>query len=103
MGATWRARAPPSKTTLKAVGFNRENDGIDVARQLEGWQGAGDERMFKLIVSPEFGDRVDLSRLTRGLIERMEEDLGTKLEWVAVEHHNTEHPHVHIVVRGVKR
>ncbi len=86
----------------KAVGFNRENHGIDVARQLEGWQDAGDERMFKLIVSPEFGDRVDLPRLTRGLIERMEEDLGTKLEWVAVEHQNTEHPHVHIVVRGVR-
>jgi len=86
----------------KALGFNRENDGIDVARQLEGWQGAGDERMFKLIVSPEFGDRVELSRLTRGLIEQMEEDLGTDLEWVAVEHHNTEHPHVHVVVRGVR-
>ena len=86
----------------KAVGFNRESDGIDVVRQLDVWQGAGDERMFKLIVSPEFGDRVELSRLTRGLIERMEEDLGTDLEWVAVEHHNTEHPHIHIVVRGVR-
>jgi len=86
----------------KAVGFNRENDGIDIARQLEGWQGAGDERLFKLIVSPEFGDRVELSRLTRGLIEQMEEDLGTDLEWVAVEHHKTEHPHVHVVVRGVR-
>ncbi|MGB9456594.1 MAG: DUF3363 domain-containing protein [Bryobacteraceae bacterium] len=86
----------------KAGGFNRENDGIDIVRQLEGWQRAGDERMFKLIVSPEFGDRVELSRLTRGLIEQMEEDLGTDLEWVAVEHHNTEHPHVHVVVRGVR-
>jgi hypothetical protein len=55
--------------------------------------------LFKLIVSPEFGDRVELSCLTRGLIEQMEEDLGTDLEWVAVKHHNTEHPHVHIVVR----
>jgi len=87
---------------VKAVGFNRESDGIDIVRQLEGWQGSGDARVFKLIVSPEFGDRVDLSRLTRGLIEQMEEDLGTDLEWVAVEHHNTEHPHVHIVVRGVR-
>jgi type IV secretory pathway VirD2 relaxase len=32
----------------------------------------------------------------------MEEDLGTDLEWIAVKHHNTEHPHVHIVVRGVR-
>jgi len=86
----------------KAVGFNREDSGIDIVRRLEGWQGAGDERVFKLIVSPEFGDRVDLSRLTRALVERMGEDLGTALEWVAVEHHNTEHPHVHVVVRGVR-
>jgi type IV secretory pathway VirD2 relaxase len=86
----------------KPVGFNRENDGIDIVRQLEGWQGAEDERLFKLILSPELGDQVDLSRLTRGPIEQMEEDLGTDLEWVAVEHHNTEHPHVHIVVRGIR-
>jgi type IV secretory pathway VirD2 relaxase len=32
----------------------------------------------------------------------MEKDLGTDLEWVAVEHHNTEHPHAHVVVRGVR-
>ncbi len=87
----------------KAAAFNRENGGIDIARMLEGWQGAGDERVFNLIVSPEFGDRVDLSRLTLQMIERMEEDLGTDFEWVAVEHYNTQHPHVHVVVRGVRR
>ena len=58
--------------------------------------------LWKLIVSPEFGDRVDLSRLTRDLIKQMEKDLGTELEWAAVEHHNTEHPHVHMVVRGIR-
>jgi type IV secretory pathway VirD2 relaxase len=55
-----------------------------------------------MIVSPEFGDRIDPSRLTRDLVRQMEKDLGTELEWVAVEHHNTEHPHVHVVVRGIK-
>ena len=58
--------------------------------------------MWKVIVSPEFGDRVDLSRLTRDLITQIEKDLGTDLEWVAAEHHNTEHPHVHVVIRGVR-
>jgi type IV secretory pathway VirD2 relaxase len=84
----------------KAVGFSRESNAIDIAAQLESWQAAGDERFWKLIVSPEFGDRVDLSQLTRGLIDRMEDDLGTPLEWTAVAHHNTEHPHVHVIVRG---
>ena len=86
----------------KAVGFNLENSGVDIARQLENWQRNGDELLWKLIVSPEFGDRVDLSRLTRDLIKQMEKDLGTDLEWAAVEHHNTEHPHVHMVVRGIR-
>ena len=31
----------------------------------------------------------------------MEKDLGRRLIWAAVNHHNTEHPHVHLVVRGV--
>jgi hypothetical protein len=48
---------------------------------------------------PEFGDRIDLSRLTRELMSRMGSDLGTDaLEWAAVAHYNTEHPHVHIAL-----
>ena len=56
--------------------------------------------MFKIIVSPEFGDRMDLEKHTRDLMRRIEQSLLTKLEWVAVVHHNTEHPHVHIALRG---
>ena len=86
----------------KAVGFNRENESVDIAGQLANWQTAGDQQVWKLIVSPEFGDRIDLPRLTRELIRQMEKDLGTDLEWVAAEHYNTEHPHVHVVIRGVR-
>jgi type IV secretory pathway VirD2 relaxase len=85
----------------KAVGFNATEESIDIAAQLEGWQKTNDERLWKLIVSPEFGDRVDLKRLTRDLISQMETDLGTRLEWVAAAHFNTEHPHVHVALRGV--
>jgi type IV secretory pathway VirD2 relaxase len=35
------------------------------------------------------------------LMQQMEADLGTKLDWIAVDHHNTGHPHTHILVRGV--
>jgi len=85
-----------------AVGFSRANGGIDIAGQLEGWQIAGDQQFWKLIISPEFGDRTDLCHLTRELIGQMEKDLGTVIEWVAVEHHNTEHPHVHVTIRGLR-
>ena len=85
----------------RAVGFNATEESIDIAARLEGWQKTNDERLWKLIVSPEFGDRVDLKRLTRDLVSQMETDLGTRLEWVAAAHFNTEHPHVHVALRGV--
>jgi type IV secretory pathway VirD2 relaxase len=44
----------------------------------------------------------DLKGFTRELVGQMEKDLGTKLDWVAVDHWNTEHPHVHLIVRGVR-
>jgi type IV secretory pathway VirD2 relaxase len=87
---------------IEGVGFGREDQKVDIAARLEDWQRAGDERLWKLIISPEFGDLADLRRLTADLMERMEKDLGTGLGWVAVEHHNTEHPHVHVVVRGLR-
>ena len=34
---------------------------------------------------------------------QVEKDLGRSLIWTAVNHHNTEHSHVHVVVRGVDR
>jgi type IV secretory pathway VirD2 relaxase len=87
---------------VEGVGFGRDEQAIDIESRLKNWQRAGDERLWKLIISPEFGDLADLRRLTGDLMERMEKDLGTDLEWVAVEHHNTEHPHAHVVVRGVR-
>src|SRR3546814_14941696 len=32
---------------------------------------------------------------------QMEADLGTRRDWVAVDHFNTAHPHTHIMLRGV--
>ncbi|WP_448140497.1 DUF3363 domain-containing protein [Sphingopyxis fribergensis] len=34
-------------------------------------------------------------------ILRLERDLDTSLDWVAVDHWNTDNPHVHVLVRGV--
>ncbi|TYC93929.1 relaxase/mobilization nuclease RlxS [Novosphingobium sp. BW1] len=66
-----------------------------------GERGAGDRHQFRFIVSPEDGDQYDdLKPLTRQLMNRLEEDLGTRLDWVAVDHFNTGHPHTHIIVRG---
>jgi len=96
------AREIASPGRAADAGFNATERGIDVAHCLGQWQSAGDERMWKLIVSPEFGDRMDLEQLTRDLMQRMERDLGTRLEWVAASHFNTDNPHVHIALRGVR-
>jgi len=72
-----------------------------IAETLGEWQKAKDEHLFKLIISPEFGERMDLKQHTKQLVAQMEKDLGTRLQWVAVEHFNTEHPHVHLAIRGV--
>ena len=61
----------------------------------------GDRHQFRFIVNAEDGvEYDDLKELTRRLMQRVEDDLGTKLDWVAVDHHNTGQPHTHIVVRG---
>jgi type IV secretory pathway VirD2 relaxase len=63
---------------------------------------AGDRHQFRFIVSPEEGDLyADLKPFVRRLMGQMAEDLGTRLEWVAVDHFNTGHPHSHIMLRGV--
>lgn len=60
-----------------------------------------DRHHFRFILSPEDGAELeDLRTYTRHLMGRMEADLGTRLEWVAVDHWNTDNPHTHIVVRG---
>ncbi|MDG4898621.1 relaxase/mobilization nuclease RlxS [Mesorhizobium sp. WSM4976] len=61
----------------------------------------GDRHQFRFIVAAEDGiEYDDLKPLTRRLMAQMEADLGTKLDWVAVDHFNTGHPHTHIIVRG---
>jgi len=62
---------------------------------------ADDRHHFRFIVSPEdASEMADLKAFTRDLMSDAARDLGTRLEWVAVEHHNTEHSHVHVLVRG---
>ena len=64
-------------------------------------RGRGDRHQFRFIVSPEDAAELDdLRRYTRDLMTRMEADLGTRLEWVAVDHWNTDNPHTHVVLRG---
>jgi type IV secretory pathway VirD2 relaxase len=63
----------------------------------------GEQHQFRLIVSPEDAAELDLTDYIRRLMARVERDLDRKLEWLAVNHFDTDHPHAHIVIRGVDR
>lgn len=79
--------------------FGPQTDDADVKDFTERCK--DDRHHFRFIVSPEdASDMEDLKRFTRELMTQAEKDLGTKLEWVAVDHWNTDNPHVHVIVRG---
>jgi type IV secretory pathway VirD2 relaxase len=61
----------------------------------------GDRHHFRFIVSPEDAAELsDLKAYTRELMATAERDLGTRLDWVAIDHWNTAQPHIHVLVRG---
>ena len=73
-----------------------EIDAESFARRIE-----PDRHHFKIIVSPEDGAQIgDLKSYTRELMAQVERDLGTRLEWVATDHWDTDNPHIHILLRG---
>src|SRR2546430_4363059 len=94
------ARDGAQRPGQRGLGFTANRDDLDLAATLGGWQAAGDARLWKAIISPEQGAELDLRLHARGLVRQMEHDLGTRLEWVAIDHHNTDNPHVHLLIRG---
>jgi len=84
----------------KARLFGPETEDADPKAFAERCQ--DDRHHFRFIVSPEDAAELsDLKGYAREVVGQMEKDLGTRLDWVAVDHWNTQHPHVHLIVRGV--
>jgi type IV secretory pathway VirD2 relaxase len=109
-GARFRSAPLPKHIAyLKREGVTR--DGED-ARMFDATSDTADERAFaerceddrhhfRFIISPEDGAELgDLKMFTRELMLDVERDLGTRLDWVAVDHWNTDNPHVHVLIRG---
>lgn len=79
--------------------YGPTTDNADLATFEE--RGKEDRHQFRFIVSPEDAEQLhDLRTYIRHLMSRMEADLGTNLDWVAVNHWNTDNPHTHVVLRG---
>ena len=103
------APLPKHIAYLKREGVTR--DGAD-ARMFDARSDAADERAFaerceddrhhfRFIVSPEDAAQLkDLRTFIRELMADVEQDLGTRLDWLATDHWNTYNPHVHVMIRG---
>lgn len=82
--------------------YDRASDEADGKAFVE--RAGGDRHQFRLIVSGEDAEELgDLKPFTRELMARAERDLGTKLDWVAADHFDTDNPHSHIVIRGAEK
>ena len=83
----------------KANMFNATREAVDEKAFAE--RCGEDRHHFRFIVSPEDAPQmVDLRAFTRDVMQQAERDLGTKLDWIAVDHWNTDNPHIHVLVRG---
>ena len=80
--------AKPSKIRAQVPG-----SGIAPTRRLSISNAlSGDRHQFRFIVAAEDGaEYQDLKPMIRRLMAQAEKDLGTKLDWVAVNHFNTGH------------
>ena len=72
----------------------------EVGAQCAGWE--QDQHHFRLIISAEHGDKIeDMDAYVRDVMERVSLDLKEpNLEWVAVNHYDTDQPHSHVMMRG---
>ena len=97
---TYLERDGVSRDGRDASMFDAQTDRAD--RDAFAARCEDDRHHFRFIVSPEdAGDMEDLRSFTRELMADAAKDLGTELDWVAVDHWNTDNPHIHVLVRGV--
>ncbi|MFZ4072238.1 MAG: relaxase/mobilization nuclease domain-containing protein [Caulobacterales bacterium] len=103
-GARLEGKLEPHADYLSRDGargfYDAAQGGVD-GRDLLGEWGRSDSRHFRIILSPENGQAIaDLTGYTREVMARAEAELGRPLQWVAVNHWDTDNPHTHIVLRG---
>ena len=93
------ARDSASKDGERGTFFDAQQDKLDGRSVTREWE--EDRHHFRLILSPEKGYEIaDMRAYVRDVMQRIERDVGTKLDWIAIEHHNTDNPHAHILFRG---
>jgi type IV secretory pathway VirD2 relaxase len=96
---SYLGRESASTDGKHGVFYDANQEGVNARQEAVQW--AEDRHHFRLIVSPERGSDIpDMTDYVREVMRRVERDLDTKLQWVAVNHHNTDNPHSHVLLRG---
>jgi hypothetical protein len=79
--------------------FDAEHDDADHRAFAD--RREGDRHHFRFIVSPQDAEQLsDLKVFIRDLMAQAERDLGTKIDWIGIDHWNTDNPHVHRAGQG---
>lgn len=94
------SRSGAGEDGVKAELFDCENEGLDGKEFFELCK--EDRHHFRMIISPENGHEIDDFRgFVRAYMDKVEEDLDTKIEWVGAVHYDTDDIHAHVIMRGV--
>jgi|CXWL01.1.fsa_nt_gi hypothetical protein len=82
--------------------YDRAEDGLDAKEHVGDW--VDDRHHFRFIVSPENGDKLDsLTAYVRDTMDGVGLDLNEpNLDWIAINHYDTDQPHAHVLVRGAR-
>jgi len=84
--------------------FDENGDRIDAKEMRKAIREAGNDRVVihKLTLAPEINPQ-DKKAFTRDVMAKLGQDMGRDLRWFGVEHNNTDHHHIHVVVLGKDR
>ncbi len=103
---TYLARDSASLDGKTGRFYDATEEKVDARARVREWE--EDRHHFRFIISPERADQIErqsggLRDYIRELLAQAERDLGTKLDWLAINHHNTDDPHAHVLFRGKRR
>jgi hypothetical protein len=100
--ASYLGRDNASADGQPGVFYDATRDEVNAKAETAPW--VDDRHHFRVIISPERGEDIpSMTGYVREVMARYEKDLDTKLSWVAINHHNTDNPHAHVVIRGRKQ
>lgn len=101
----YRDAASPQRRLFNRDGTAGSVDRRELVRYVNrSIRGVGDQRparaVYRFVLSPEDARGLDLRRLTCAVMDQLQRDAGAAPlpPWIAAEHRNTAHPHVHIVL-----